>query len=208
MAKKQCSKGHIYDSAIYGDNCPFCPSQGSGTIVNSGGGNTGDFGGGGETEVNPDGRTFVGGDSPTISPTVPMDGGRTVIRPRGQEGDAQTNLPSGRKVVGLLATYDTISTGQIFNVFEGKNFIGRDASADISIQGDSQISGKHLSILYRTVDGRFKFKDEQSSNGTFINEALTDEGELNTFDVIRIGSTRLIFVAIPQLPKPNSTREP
>jgi hypothetical protein len=206
MAKKQCAKGHIYDSAIYGDNCPFCPALGSGTIVNNDG-NTGNSGGGGETEVNLEGRTFVGGESPTISPTIPMDGGHTVIRPRVQEGDDQTNMPSGRKVVGLLATYDTVSTGQIFNVLEGKNFIGRDASVDISIQGDSQISGKHLSILYRTADGRFKFKDEQSSNGTFVNEVLTDEGELNTFDVIRIGSTRLIFVAIPQLPKLDNTGE-
>ena len=31
MAKKTCSRGHIYDSAIYGDNCPFCPR----TVVNN-----------------------------------------------------------------------------------------------------------------------------------------------------------------------------
>ena len=206
MAKKTCSKGHIYDSAIYGDNCPFCPS-GTGTVVNDnnfGGGNTvGNYGG---TEVNQEsgGRTQVGG---TVgnSPTIPMGGGNygggtdggTVIRPAG--GGAGTGMPSGKRIIGLLITYDTMPSGQVFNIYEGRNYIGRDASSDINIQGDSQVSGKHFSILYRVADGKFKFKDEQSSNGTFLNEVLTDEGELTTFDVIRIGLTKLIFIAIPQI---------
>jgi serine/threonine protein phosphatase PrpC len=81
-----------------------------------------------------------------------------------------------------------------------KEFIGRDMPVDVCIP-DNEVSGKHFSILYRSADGKFKFKDEQSSNGTFLNEVLTDEGELSSFDVIKIGSTRLIFIAIPQLPQ-------
>jgi hypothetical protein len=198
MAKKQCSRGHIYDSAIYGDNCPFCPSQGSGGGTVAGGGT---FGGKtelnmGETEQNAEGRTQVVGETQSFTPTIPMDsgGGRTVIRPA-KEGVSS----SGRKLVGLLVTYSANPNGQVFNIFEGKNFIGRDMPVDICIP-DNEVSGKHFSILYRTADSRFKFKDEQSSNGTYLNEVLTDEGELNSFDVIRIGSTRLIFIAIPQLP--------
>jgi hypothetical protein len=195
MAKKQCSRGHIYDSAIYGDNCPFCPSQnnGGGTVA-AGGTSVGDFGG--ETELNMEGRTQVAG-TQSAAPTIPMEmeGGRTIIRPA-QGGVAS----SGKKLVGLLATYSLNPNGQIFNIFEGKNFIGRDMPVDICIP-DKEVSGKHFSILYRSADGKFKFKDEQSSNGTFLNEVLTDEGELTNFDVIRIGSTRLIFIAIPQLPQ-------
>jgi hypothetical protein len=193
MAKKQCSRGHIYDSAIYGDNCPFCPSQGnSGTVV--AGGATGGFGG--ETELNVEGRTQVAG-TQAAGPTIPMDsgGGRTIIRPA--QGGAAL---SGKKLVGLLVSYSANPNGQVFNIFEGKNFIGRDMPVDICIP-DNEVSGKHFSILYRSADGRFKFKDEQSSNGTYLNEVLTDEGELANFDVIRIGGTRLIFIAIPQLPQ-------
>jgi hypothetical protein len=204
MAKKQCSRGHIYDSAIYGDSCPFCPSQGSsgGTVI-GGGTVAGNFGDKtelnmGETELNADGRTQVVG-AQTVGPTVPMDsgggGGRTIIRPA-QGGGAS----SEKKLVGLLVTYDTIPNGQVFNIFEGKNFIGRDMPVDICIP-DNEVSGKHLSILYRGADGKFRFKDEQSSNGTYINEVLTDEGELTSFDLIKIGNTRLIFIAIPQLPQ-------
>ncbi len=201
MAKKTCDKGHIYDSSIYGDNCPFCPSSDKATVA----------GGGGETvaenfsatAVNPgSGGTQVGGDH-SAYPTILMGGGQpaggnvggTVIRPAGDS----TGISTGKRIAGLLITYDLTPAGQVFNIHEGRNHIGRDAACEIVIQDDSQISGKHFSILYRPVDRKFKFKDEQSSNGTFLNEVLTDEGELNNFDVIRIGSTRLIFIAIPQL---------
>jgi hypothetical protein len=197
MAKKQCSRGHIYDSAIYGDNCPFCPSQsdGGGTVISGG------TSGGKtelnmeETELNVEGRTQVAGGTLTAGPTIPMDsgGGRTIIRP--SPGGIAS---SGKKLVGLLVTYSINPNGQVFNVFEGKNFIGRDMPVDICIP-DNEVSGKHFSILYRSADGKFKFKDEQSSNGTYLNEVLTDEGELSPFDTIRIGGTRLIFIAIPQL---------
>jgi hypothetical protein len=194
MAKKQCSRGHIYDSAIYGDNCPFCPSQGNvnGTALD-GGTSIGD---GGQTELNLEERTQLAGTQ--AGPTIPMEAnaGRTIIRPA--QGSAAL---SGKKLVGLLVSYSTNPNGQIFNIFEGKNFIGRDMPVDICIP-DNEVSGKHFSILYRSADGKFKFKDEQSSNGTYLNEVLTDEGELTNFDVIRIGGTRLIFIAIPQLPQP------
>jgi len=103
----------------------------------------------------------------------------------------------GKKLVGFLVSYSLNPLGEFFPIVEGKNFIGRDSSSSICIQGDSLISSKHFSILYRPVDKKFKFKDEQSSNGTFVNEKLLDEGELKNFDIIRIGSTKLLFIAIP-----------
>lgn len=203
MARIKCSKGHVYDSAIYGDNCPFCPS-GTGTSVNNNAtvgtqGTPGTQANG--TQVN--GSTQVGGTA-AAGPTIPMGGaaggnaGGTVIRPA---AGGNTGTPSGKRIVGLLVTYSTNPSGEVFNIYEGRNYVGRDAAADVRIQGDSQVSGKHFSIMYRVADGKFKFRDEQSSNGTFLNSVLTDEGELNTFDIIGIGATRLIFIAIPQIPQ-------
>ena len=103
----------------------------------------------------------------------------------------------GKKLVGFLVSYSLNPLGEFFPVFEGRNYIGRDNSSNICIQGDSLISSKHFSILYRPIDKKFKFKDEHSSNGTFINEKLLDEGELKNFDTILIGSTKLLFIAIP-----------
>jgi hypothetical protein len=35
VAKKECSRGHIYDTTIYGEDCPFCAAQNGGekTVV-------------------------------------------------------------------------------------------------------------------------------------------------------------------------------
>lgn len=200
-----CNKGHIYDYDTYGDNCPFCPSQGTAVNNNSfGGGDTVDNYGAAATNQGAGGRTQVNGGGATVGgATIPINngggvGGGTVIRPAGGANGAGT--PIGKRIVGLLFSYDTNPVGQIFCIYEGRNLIGRDGANDICIAGDSQVSGKHSVIQYLAADGKFRIKDELSSNGTFVNEELkTEVYELSTFDVIRVGSTRLFFVAIPQI---------
>lgn len=108
-------------------------------------------------------------------------------------------IANGRKLVGFLVTYNRNPLGKAYNIYEGKNYIGRDPKCDINVPEDSQMSGQHMSILYRNVDNKFKFRDEQSSNGTFINKELMDEGELQNYDIIRLGGTVFIFIAIPKL---------
>ena len=67
MATKKCANGHLYDPAIYGDTCPFCPSAGSTKVVDTptdephgthvlgqtGGGATVNINGGGTNSYNP-----------------------------------------------------------------------------------------------------------------------------------------------------------
>ena len=108
-------------------------------------------------------------------------------------------MTEGRKLVGFLVCYNRYPNGKAFNLYEGRNYIGRDASCDICIPDDNQLSGRHMSIMYRNVDNKFKFRDEQSSNGTFINKELKDDGELENYDIIRLGSTLFIFMPIPQV---------
>ena len=122
------------------------------------------------------------------------------------ENDERTNEskidPSeGKKVVGFLVTYSHTHLGEFFPLYAGRNFVGKDASMNVQIKGDDAVSSKHLSILYRVVDKKFKFKDEQSSNGTFINNELIDEGELLNNDIISIGNTKLVFMVIPTIEK-------
>ena len=122
--------------------------------------------------------------------------GGTIIQ--GVSAEKDSGNKERKKLVGFLVSYSLSPNGDFFPLYEGKNLVGRNDAAQVNIQGDSNISEKHLSILYRNVDRKFKFKDEQSSNGSFINEELIDEGELKNLDVIRIGVTRLLFLEIPQ----------
>lgn len=149
------------------------------------------------TAANPVGNTVINGvqQSNPVRPTQPATN-RTTIR----RVDATTGKVSeGRKLVGFLVCYSRYPQGRAFNIYEGRNYIGRDSSCDICIPDDHQLSGRHMSILYRSVDNKFKFRDEQSSNGTFINKEILDDGELQNYDIIRVGSTLFIFIAIPQI---------
>lgn len=189
MATKKCPNGHQYDSGIYGDNCPFCPEN-SHTRVNmdSTSGATvgmGDFGGYGETGATIPVRDNVGGG---------VSGGHTVIRVL---GDNDANAEGGRKVVGVLATYSLNPAGEIFKIYEGRNIIGRTNTNDIIINDDN-VSKEHLLIFFNEAEGVYWAKDQFSSNGTYINGRFArGETEIKTNDVIVIGKTKLVFLAIP-----------
>ena len=226
MAKKTCPNGHIYDPNIYGDQCPLCPASvsapiGSGPETHLGtpptpppmGGGFGASapaaGAGLHTHIagagQPGGAPGRANDAAGATSVRPKDaepkgapaGGHTVIRHAGKQMPG-VKAPS-RKLVGFLVTYNRDPNGKAFNIYEGRNFLGRDAGCDISIPDDDQISSRHMSILFRNVDKKFKFRDEQSSNGTFVNGELQDDGELENQDIIRVGNTLFVFVAIPDV---------
>lgn len=211
MAKVECPNGHIYDSSIYGDECPLCPK--SGMANNNISGSTGiDYpGAAAGTQVTPPfgapmggARQAMGTEDPSgptefkngpkgNGPAAPIGGGTVIRQPKGAAAG------KGRKLVGFLVSYNRTPLGKAYEIYEGKNYIGRDRSSDIAIPDDNQMSGRHMSILYRNVDNKFKYRDEQSSNGTFVNKELSDEGELQNYDIIRLGNTVFIFMAIPKL---------
>jgi len=143
----------------------------------------------GETKVRP--NDAVPGGAPSARTTI--------RRPGAAGGAAAAGGENNRRLVGFLVTYNRNPMGKAYNIYEGRNYIGRDAKCNICVPDDDQMSGTHMSILFRNVDSKFKFRDEQSSNGTFVNKELLDEGELKNYDIIRVGNTLFIFMAIPML---------
>lgn len=228
MQKKTCPNGHVYDQSIYGDTCPLCPSQanaGSNTatnmtmaapnesmgahtrVVQSSSPQMGMPGGmpNFQPQMDPTGSTRVAQNvkpqaQETARPQAGNVGARTIIRRNpAMMGAAVKPGDDGRKLVGFLVTYNRTPMGKAFNIYEGRNYVGRDADCDVSIPDDNQMSGKHLLIRYLSGNNKFSFKDEMSSNGTYVNKELLDEGELQNYDIIRVGSTLFIFIAIPQI---------
>ena len=178
MATKKCSNGHQYDSNIYGDNCPFCPSN--------------NRPGEGHTQVNNPGATVATGDNSNQadSPTVPVspspvpEVGGTVIRRK--DGGVEN-----RRLVGVLVSY---------KVYEGRTVIGKDPTSDLCIE-DESISRQHFLIQYVEAKDVFRAQDMGSSNGSYVNGnvyVLGDIVELKTHDIIVLGRTKFIFLAIPQ----------
>ena len=229
MQKKTCPNGHVYDQSIYGDTCPLCPSSATSNMnpvsnptvaftndspaphtrviqpnaaqANMGGGNVG---GGPQIQnvVDPTGSTRVAQaiGHQNVQQTAPRSAPRTTIRRNpAMMGGSMKAEEGGRKLVGFLVTYNRTPLGKAFNIYEGRNYIGRDADCDVAIPDDNQMSGKHMLIRYLSGNNKFSFKDEMSSNGTYVNKELLDEGELHNYDIIRVGSTLFIFIAIPQI---------
>ena len=105
-------------------------------------------------------------------------------------------------MVGLLVSYSDKPTGEVYKVYEGRTTIGRDSSCDISFPNDNHMSSKHLLIQYVEAKGAFKAKDLGSSNGSNVNGSVyvMDETiDLKNNDKIVLGSTLLVFLAIPNL---------
>lgn len=229
MVKKTCPNGHIYDQSIYGDTCPLCPSPSKSANTSAPINPTIPVGGSASTKVvqpsaptmqhpsmqqgmpnrgnfDPMGDTIVGQNikqqvnaAQQAQQAVGGTPRTTIRRNPGMMGAAVKPGEEGRKLVGFLVTYNRTPMGKAFNIYEGRNYIGRDASCDIAIPDDNQMSGKHMLIRYLSGNNKFSFKDEMSSNGTYVNKELLDEGELHNYDIIRVGSTIFIFIAIPQI---------
>lgn len=195
MATKKCVNGHLYDPAIYGDKCPFCPSPTGSTKVNT------DFQEGLGTKV-------LGGDEPKPTETIGINGndaagGATVIRHVGGTATGETGVSENRRLVGLLVSYSANPTGEVYKVYEGRTTIGRDRTCDIPFPNDSHMSAKHLLIQYVEAKGAFRAQeyDKGSANGSYVNGqvyVLGDVIDLKNNDVIVIGGTKFIFLAIPE----------
>lgn len=192
MATKKCANGHLYDPAIYGDKCPFCPSDS------------------GATKVNEEGGTRVlGGDEPTKpTETVGVDNNKstepvTVLHHVGGHATGETGLGENRRLVGLLVSYSAVPNGEVYKVYEGRTTIGRDRTCDISFPNDSHMSAKHLLIQYVEAKGAFRAQeyDKGSANGSYVNGqvyVLGDVIDLKDKDVIVIGGTKFVFLTIPE----------
>jgi len=92
-----------------------------------------------------------------------------------------------RKLVGWLVTFSLDNLGTGYELFEGRNSIGRDEGCNITVN-DRMISGKHATILFR--NDQFRVKDEMSAHGTFVNnkEIGFEPYELQDGDIIKMGN--------------------
>lgn len=202
---KTCSKGHVLDPS-WGGRCPQCESA--------------------ARAVQPDGirpptlledppdappplpppsqqprrKTKVEGGPgpvPTPGPDMKKLGGskrKTVVAPM-HGGEVRPEPSALNRLVGFLVTYSDDPSGHFFDIREGRYVIGSGDRSDIHIPNDGMMSSEHAILLYRR--GKFLFRDNLSTNGSFINEEeVIGDTELANYDAILLGNTefRLIMV--------------
>ena len=145
-------------------------------------------------------KTIISSSQGAINETIVTTGNKAGVQ-QGTKIFGQSNPAQERKLVGFLVSYDLDEQGKSFPLFEGKNVVGSDRGCDIVIENVPAVSAKHLTILYRK--NLFLFKDEFSTNGTYINGEMQSEGQLDKECVITIGGVSIYFIMVPfhlQLP--------
>src|SRR5205085_8329677 len=113
--------------------------------------------------------------------------GRTPGRPRPGSGSWGMIMPGLRE--------STLEGDQILPLRE-KVTVGRDARNDLALPHDTMVSYQHACI--RHVGDTYVVEDVHSTNGTFLERGLkvtriTSPQQLRPNDVIRVGSTHLVF---------------
>ena len=175
----QCPNGHYYNAALHA-SCPECSGKVGPTEPVSGAYQTNRSGASyGETVPVSDNRAG------SIDPFEP-----THIGPDSVEGKPEP-------VVGWLVCVEGKSRGVDYRIHAGYNYIGRELG-DIHIRGDNQISRQnHAMVAYDSSERVYYVGPSAGRNLIKVNgKAVIGAVEIHSYDIISIGSTKLLFIAL------------
>lgn len=101
-------------------------------------------------------------------------------------------------VVGWLVAIEGPARGTDYKICPGYNFIGRDEHMDICIKGDLKISRNKAAVIgYEPEERLFLFGPSEGKSFVKVNgKAVLGQTEIQDRDIIRIGSTKLLFIPL------------
>jgi hypothetical protein len=183
----KCDEGHFYDKS-QNTKCPFC---GVGNVDltkkysdDGPGGPTVKYVEDEKTKMHTPGATTrqsgSGGGSTDPDATVAVWKKGTGIDP----------------VVGWLVCHEGANQGRDYRIRSGYNNIGRDTSSQICIAGDETIAREeHAKIFYNVKNAIFHVVAGSGRSGVYVNnDVVLQPTVLKAYDILEIGSTRLMFV--------------
>jgi hypothetical protein len=115
------------------------------------------------------------------------NGAANAFAPAFAAGPASATRSAGPTLVGISGP----AAGRTFPLAPNEMVMGRDASCDIALSGDTMVSRKHVRLI--PMNGAYSVRDEGSSNGTYLNGARITEASLHDGDELGVGQTRFRF---------------
>jgi hypothetical protein len=106
---------------------------------------------------------------------------------------------SGQKpVVGWLICLSGKHIGRDFRLVQGKNYIGRDVSMDVCLEGEKTVSrDKHALLVYEPKHHLYLIQSGESKELTYVNDQVVLESkELKAYDEILLGEVKLLFIPL------------
>lgn len=99
-------------------------------------------------------------------------------------------------VVGWVVPITGTHKGRSFMLRAGINFIGRDATVDVILDGDASLLDRHATIAYDPHAGNFFVSPvTQGALVLLDNKQILGTTELKNRQVVTVGNTQLMFVA-------------
>ncbi len=156
--------------------------------------------------INRGGNTFM--DGKDLDPTVPVEPGNGFkTTDFGKESKVETyddatvptymgGIVGFTPVTGWLVCIDGPAKGTDYRIRAGYNYIGRAEYMDICVRGDKAIGHeRHAVIAYDSMEKVFFFGPADGKSIVRINGKMAMvPTEIHAFDVITVGSTKLMFV--------------
>ncbi len=102
--------------------------------------------------------------------------------------DAVEPVPSDMRAV--LRVVEGPDEGETREIRNAMTLIGRGRHCDLVLH-DDRVSARHASLSF--VNGEFRLKDEESTNGTLLNGSTVKEFAIKDGDLIRVGRTVFIL---------------
>lgn len=210
MKLERCPNGHFYDSAKYGDSCPYCAALQ-------------------QTDAAPKPAAPVKAEAeeqavvPASAPVIATNQAATPVEAVSQspkQPSPQTELPAkivqevseqpvkkqkkatpterkrNQPVVGWLVCIKGVYRGESFTLKAGRNFIGRNADMDVCLQEDNSIAGdKQAAIIYEPRSRQFILMPGDVHELCYINnEVALSNTSIKAYDVLDIGDTSLLLI--------------
>lgn len=219
MKLVKCANGHFYDEEKF-STCPHCAgtpaidddngktvglkdiSYPTGNINGRPVGPTGNISDR-PTEPLTDPKIVQGSVTVGKIPVVPTpDDEKTIpmwFKPNNDSDDerkTKPNLTGFKPVVGWLVCTEGKHKGQSFNLYHGKNFVGRNADMDVCLSADLSVSrNRHAILVYEPKERIFFAQPGESHELFYVNDSVVlSVVQLNARDVISIGESTLVFV--------------
>ena len=106
--------------------------------------------------------------------------------------EPQISTESAQDCLVVIYAPSSNQLGKRFSLGEGAVRIGRGMENDVVLQSDS-VSRRHARIEVRGAG--YRVADMASTNGTYVNDEIVDDAQLNRGDQIKIGDTILKFLS-------------
>ena len=200
--KERCQKGHFYNKLRY-SSCPYCAKLNAAKSESH----------------NPESEEGITGDSaehsvcpakirktsiPTVNP--PESSSESIIDAPRQKNELPDNHRTVsfyssdlvEPIVGWLVCISGRHRGECFNLYTGRNEIGRGVGMDISLPDEQSISKKtHAVLVFEPRHRTFYIQSGDSHGLTYLNgEVVMSHSSLATRDILMLGDVFFVFVAL------------